>query len=169
MEHVIIKVFLYEIEPQIWRRFSIPSNFSFGQFHKAIQSAMGWLDLQDHEFLHGKGKNMNQIIGVSSNSSLASFQNENDLTLSQFIGRKKLPLRMLYRYDLVEDWIHEIVFEAKEANASLVPLMITGERACPIEDSGGPWEYKACLRGESDWMESSFDPESFDPKTVKFK
>jgi len=170
-EHFTIKIFLYHIEPIIWRRFSIPCNTTFEQLHQVIQKSMGWLDLQDHEFLHGKGKKLDQIIGAESNDHAASpfFQNEKDIILSKFVGRKKLPLRILYRYDFAEEWVHEIVIEAKTENNSDQPILLEGERACPIEDSGGPWEYKACLEGESSWMDDSFDPDAFDFTKVKFK
>ena len=170
-EHFTLKVFLYEIEPQIWRRFSVPADVTFTQLHQIIQKAMGWLDLQEHEFLHGKGKKLDQIIGDTSNSHTAAsfFQDEKGITLKDFVGRKKTPLRILYRYDFTEEWIHEIVIESKDANTSGQACMLAGENACPIEDSGGPWEHKACLEGESQWMEDDYDPTRFDPKDVTFK
>jgi len=170
MDHYTLKIFLYEIEPLIWRKVSVPASYTFKQLHQAIQKSMGWLDLQQHEFLHGKGKKLDQLIGSadSDHASSSFFQDEADVTLSAFIGRKKLPLRILYRYDLAEDWIHEITFEEKTANDSEKPIIIGGERACPIEDSGGPWEYKACLAGEAQWMENDYDPEAFDPSKIKF-
>ena len=170
MEHYTVKIFLYDIEPQIWRQFSIPAQFNFEQLHKAIQKAMGWLDLQEHEFLHGKGKKLDQLIGSSDSDHAGApfFQDEKEVILADFIGRKKLPLRILYRYDLVEEWIHELVIEAKSEQSSDKPLMLGGERACPLEDSGGPFEYKACLEGDSQWMENDYDPEAFDPEKVKF-
>ena len=168
-EHFTVHLFLYDIEPKIWRRISVPSTFTFAQFHQVIQKSMGWLNLQEHEFLHGKGKKKDQLIGASDNEHADStfFQNEESITLAEFVGRKKLPLRLLYRYDLMEEWIHEIVIEAKDANPSATPLLLEGERACPPEDSGGAWEYKACLAGEAQWMEDDYDPEYFDPSSVK--
>ena len=38
----VLKVFLYEIEPQIWRRFSISGEATMAQLHTALQEAMGW-------------------------------------------------------------------------------------------------------------------------------
>ena len=60
----LVKVFLYQIEPEIWRRFSIPSEATFRQLHDAIQQSMGWEDKQWHEFRHGKGKRLLDVIGV---------------------------------------------------------------------------------------------------------
>ena len=169
-EHFTIKIFLYDIEPLIWRRFTVPSDYTFEQLHKAIQKAMGWDNLQEHEFLHGKGKKLDQIIGSKDNDLAKApyFQNENDIVLQDFIGRKKLPLRILYRYDFAEEWIHEIIVEAKNENDTAKPTSLEGERACPPEDSGGAWEYKACLEGESEWMDAHYDPEKFEASKVKF-
>lgn len=170
-EHYTIKIFIYEIEPQIWRRFSVPTTVNFFQLHQIIQRAMGWLDLQEHEFLHGKGKKLDQIIGDTSNDHASSdfFRNEKKVLLADFVGRKKTPLRILYRYDFTEEWIHEIVIESKDNNSTDQPVMLEGKKACPIEDSGGAWEHKACLEGESEWMEDGYDPDHFDIGEVTFK
>ena len=41
----LVKVFLYQIEPEIWRRFSIPATATFKQLHDAVQHSMGWEDI----------------------------------------------------------------------------------------------------------------------------
>jgi len=43
-----LKVFLYQITPQIWRQFSVPASFTFAQLSHAIQDAMGWQDYHMH-------------------------------------------------------------------------------------------------------------------------
>ena len=56
--------------------------------------------------------------------------------------------------------------------ATVGPVCVDGERACPPEDSGGPWGYTEKLQALSDpddeeseelreWMGSDFDPEMF--------
>ena len=47
---VVVRVFLYGIEPEIWRRFSVPDELTFEEFHEVIQKAMGWEDEGQHEF-----------------------------------------------------------------------------------------------------------------------
>jgi hypothetical protein len=96
------------------------------------------------------------------------FQHEDEVTLAEFIGRKVLPLRMLYRYDFSSDWIHEVVFEKRGEDTTGVPEMIEGERACPPEDCGGPFEYKQCVEGELEWLDDAYDPDKFDPEEVEF-
>lgn len=43
-------VALQEIEPKIWRRIHVPSDYNFWDLHVAIQDAMGWQDYHLHHF-----------------------------------------------------------------------------------------------------------------------
>lgn len=76
---------------------------------------MGWADKHPHEFRHGKGKRLVDVIGPVGlqDQVTGDFQDESAVTLADFIGRRRLPIRMLYRYDFADDWIHEIVFEKR--------------------------------------------------------
>ena len=97
----IIKVFLYQIEPEIWRRFSIAAEATFKQLHDAVQQAMGWEDRHWHEFRHGKGKRLLDVIGPDHEEVEKgdNFQEESKVTLKEFVGRRHFPIRFLYRYD----------------------------------------------------------------------
>lgn len=166
-----IHVFLYQITPKIWRRFSVPAEFTFAQLHDAVQSAMGWENKHPHEFRHGKGKRLVDVIGpvgLADQVPLGGeFQDEAQLTLADYVGRKRLPMRLLYRYDFAEDWIHEVVID-KKAEGEGGPKMIDGERACPPEDFGGAFRYMQASAGEIGWDHPGYDPEAFDPKKVDF-
>lgn len=169
-----LKVFLYEIEPQIWRRFTISGDANFAELHRAIQMAMGWEDRQSHEFRYGTGKKLTNVIAKAGEDIVVEgkFDDEKKLTIEQFISRKKLPLRMLYRYDFLEDWVHELVFETRdelEVGEKVIAKLLDGERACPPEDCGGTWGYMSALEGDVEWMDDDYDPEFFDANTVKFK
>ena len=167
---VLVKVFLYGIQPQIWRRFSISINVSFIDFSDAIQSVMGWDNKSPHEFRHGKGKRLVDVIGPIGlqDQVLGDFQDEAELTVAEFIGKRKLPIRILYRYDFADEWIHEIVFEKREAGEG-TPQMLDGTRACPPEDFGGTFQNMQALHGEIEWMNPGYDPNAFDPKAVNFE
>ena len=110
---VVVKVFLYGIQPQIWRKFSISADVTFIQLSDAIQAAMGWDDEHPHEFRHGKGKRLVDVIGPVGleDQTAGEFQDEAVLTVAEFLGKRRLPIRILYRYDFADEWIHEIVFE----------------------------------------------------------
>jgi hypothetical protein len=167
---VVVKVFLYGIQPQIWRRFSISKDATFIQFSDALQVAMGWANKHPHEFRHGKGKRLVDVIGPVGlqDQVLGDFQDEAVLTLGDFLGKRKLPVRILYRYDFADEWIHEIVFEKREDGEG-GPQMIDGARACPPEDFGGTFQYMQALHGEIEWMNPGYDPEAFDPRAVSFE
>ena len=81
---VVVKVFLYGIQPQIWRRFSIPKELTFAQFSDAIQAVMGWENKHPHEFRHGKGKRLVDVIGPIGleDQVLGDFQDEAVLTVA---------------------------------------------------------------------------------------
>lgn len=169
-DYVVVKVFLYGIQPQIWRRLSLSKEVTFAVLSEAIQSAMGWADKHPHEFRHGKGKRLVDVIGPVGlqDQIIGDFQDEASVTVADFIGRRRLPIRMLYRYDFADEWIHEIVFE-KRVEGSGGPAMIDGARACPPEDFGGTFQYMQALHGEIEWMHPGYDPEAFDPAVVSFE
>lgn len=166
----VIKVFLYQITPQIWRSFSISENATFRDLHEAIQDAMGWEAKHPHEFRHGKGKRLVDVIGPVGLEELVpgEFQNELEVTIKQFIGRQRPPVRILYRYDFADEWIHEVVFEQKIEGEEEGPVMIDGARNCPPEDFGGAFAFMQAMAGDIEWMNPGYDPEPFDPKKVKF-
>ncbi|MDC0087906.1 plasmid pRiA4b ORF-3 family protein [Akkermansiaceae bacterium] len=168
MNYYIFKIFLYDVEPQIWRRFSVSEETTFAELHTIIQKSMGWNDEQAHQFRYGKGKSLTNVIGNTQEQVAAGddFEDESDVTVASFIGRKRLPIRLLYRYDFFDDWTHELVVEEKVTEGGKLKF-IGGERACPPEDCGGPFGYREALGGFAEWMDDDYDPEVFDPKGVK--
>jgi Plasmid pRiA4b ORF-3-like protein len=169
-ERVVVKVFTYGIQPKIWRQFSISTSVNFLELSDAIQAAMGWENKHPHEFRHGKGKRLVDVIGPVGlqDQTLGDFQDELKMTVGDYMGRKRLPLRMLYRYDFADEWIHEVVFEKREEGEG-APKMIAGERACPPEDFGGTFQYMQALAGEIEWAHPGYEPEVFDIASVDFE
>lgn len=168
-ERVTVKVLTYGIQPKVWRMFSISSSVTFLQLSDAIQAAMGWENKHPHEFRHGKGKRLVDVIGPVGlqDQTLGDFDDEAVFTVADYIGRKRLPMRMLYRYDFADEWIHEVVFEKREEGEG-GPLMIDGERACPPEDFGGAFQFMQALAGEIEWNNPGYDPAVFDVGAVDF-
>ncbi len=166
-----IKVLIYEIEPLIWRRFSVPGSLTFGELHQVLQQVMGWENRQAHEFRYGKGRKLSDVIADPADdvTSEGKFDDETQLTLDQFFKHRRVPMRMLYRYDFAEDWVHELTFEKKQEDDGSGVVVIEGERACPPEDSGGAWGYMDALNGNIEWMDDDYDPEAFAPEKIKVK
>ena len=81
---------------------------------------------------------------------------------------------MHWDYDFGDGWSHNVLVEAiLPAEPDLdYPRCITGKRACPPEDCGGPWAYMSILKalrdrnypGREDLLEvvpSGYDPAAF--------
>ena len=138
----------------------------------AIQQAMGWENRHLHEFRHGKGRRLMDVIGPDHPDPPRGdcFQDETKVTLKEFVGRRHFPVRLLYRYDFGDDWIHEIAIEGRTTGGGDgLPILLEGERACPPEDCGGPPMYLACLKGDLEWLDDSYNPERFEPQKVRFR
>jgi len=101
---------------------------------------------------------------------------ENDYRLSELGLRPKSKFN--YEYDFGDSWEHHIVLEkVLPPQPGFVPVCLKGARACPLEDSGGPWGYadKLAIIADPDhpeheeiaeWMGTDFDPEAFNLKAI---
>lgn len=163
-----VKVFLYGIEPEIWREFTIPSSATFEKLHEVIQAAMGWERRHLHEFRHGKGRNLTSVVATPDEEIVKGddFRDERETTLKELLGRKRFPFRMLYRYDFTDEWVHEVKFAGKVEGSSGKAEFKAGERNCPPEDCGGAHGYRAAVDGDLDWMDDEYDPEAFDAEAA---
>lgn len=150
-----LKVTLTEVEPAIWRRILLPSGYTLRQLHKAIQVAMGWKDYHLHSFeIQGKEYGLPYDGSVTLLGALPP------------VGE-----RFEYIYDFGDDWVHEIVVEARLAasDVGFAPACLEGARACPPEDCGGRGSYQEILAALADptqrdeeWAGEGFDPTAFD-------
>ena len=172
------RVELLGIEPPIWRRIQVPSNYSFWDLHVAIQDSMGWLDCHLHQF---------QIVG---SSSIIGIPDQDGIDLRETLPGWELKIKKFfnestplasYEYDFGDSWMHEVRFEGfgLAQKGISYPVCLAGERRCPPEDCGGIPGYEDFLRIINDpndasheetlkWVGGSFDPEAFDPAKVKF-
>jgi len=89
------------------------------------------------------------------------------------------PYLFLYLYDFGDGWEHEIVVEGVVTPDPTVqyPWCLTGERACPPEDCGGPPGFERFREAVEDpthddhghmlsWVGGSYDAEAFDREKV---
>ncbi len=86
--------------------------------------------------------------------------------------------KIIYNYDFGDDWRHQIKIEKiTDDESQVTPYCLDGARACPPEDSGGPWGYQNNLKVLADpdhedyqdvieWMGDKFDPEKFNRDAV---
>lgn len=144
-----LKITLEDVRPLIWRRVLVPPDLTFAELHEVIQAAMGWRRLHLFQFamLHHE---------ISASALISShFQGERDY--------------LSYVYDLGDDWVHSVELEKTRTARITVPQLpwlLAGARACPPEDSGGPWSYMELVRRKKSRQRSvlprGFDPAQFD-------
>lgn len=174
---------LQGIEPKIWRRIQVPSDYNFWDLHVAIQDAMGWQDSHLHHFeIKAKSKMKEVSIGIPD------FEGSGDLPevypgweLAVDVYFNALGVEAKYLYDYGDDWSHTVKLEGymhKEKGIKY-PICIDGKNACPPEDCGGVGGYFNVLEVLSDnthydhedmktWVGEKWDPKQFDNKKVEF-
>jgi len=171
-----LKVVLLNIEPAIWRRLQVRENITLYGLHDYIQGVMlGWADCHMHEFEIG-GKRYGVPLSEYADVPEMRLKDERQHKLCQLIKHGDT---FLYRYDLGDNWEHEIVVEKQlPPNPTIkYPVCLEGQRCCPPEDVGGPWGYEEFLEAIADpkheehksyieWVGGSFDPEVFDLKRI---
>jgi hypothetical protein len=174
-------VILAKTDPIVWRRIQVPERYTFWDLHVAIQDAMGWQDYHLHEFTVPQERGSIRRIGIPDDEMPDERPCEMgwQVRLTAALGYDSLPIR--YVYDFGDNWEHVLVHEGtRSAEPALKnPRCLSGARACPPEDCGGPSgyaEFLAAIRDQShpehremlEWAGGHFDPDQFDPKRVSF-
>ncbi len=174
------KISLKGIRPSIWREIQIPENYTFWDFHVAIQDAMGWEDYHLHEFELLKPSTVSKVnIGIPDDDFgrrvLAGWTQK----IADYFSLKKRTAN--YLYDFGDCWKHQIEFQKTipKKRGIVYPVCTNGKRACPPEDSGGIGRYEELLgiiknpaheeyEEMVEWLGGEFDPEYFEAKKVRF-
>jgi len=124
---------IVDSDPPIWREFLIPENATFEDMHNTLQVAFSWRNYHLHEF----------DVGISIGPLNPDGRSAGDprifderLTFLFDVPRK---LTFDYRYDFGDSWRcrltrgDDVPAETRPSR----PLIIDGENAGPVEDSGG--------------------------------
>lgn len=168
-----LQVSLRGIEPEIWRRFEMPSTATFTDLHRAIQDAFGWEDYHLWEFTTASRARACFAGMGGINEFTGEDVPDGDLTLAGFFGGK-IGESCFYVYDFGDDWEHRVRLEAV-GPAAPGRRLLDGARAGPPEDCGGVGGYGRFVEfvrtgqdpyGEHpeelrEWL-GDWDPEAFD-------
>ncbi|MBI2631390.1 plasmid pRiA4b ORF-3 family protein [Candidatus Pacearchaeota archaeon] len=169
---LLLKIYLKDIKPKIWRRFFVSDNISFHQLHNIIQEIMGWENYHLYSF------NIDGIrIELSDEEGYSEYESENSkkIKFNKYIRVEKQ--KFYYEYDFGDSWEHEIVvekiFENLPEGIKQIPYCLEGQRACPPEDCGGVWGYEELIKickdknhpdyeeRIKDWLGEDWDFEKF--------
>ncbi|MEA2025668.1 MAG: plasmid pRiA4b ORF-3 family protein [Chloroflexota bacterium] len=170
MKHSVhrLKVKLRSVKPPVWRRIVVRSEMTLEELSPVLEAAMGWYGGHLHVF---------DIGGTYYGRPDPEWGND-DLDEGKFRVRDVLTdvgSKSKWDYDFGDGWEHDIVVEeigSAEPDVEY-PICLTGRRACPPEDCGGPWGYSNLLDALADpahpdheelseWMSRGFDPAHFD-------
>ena len=140
-----LRVELTGTSPLVWRRVLVNASSTFEDLHGVLQLAMGWEDYHLHEFRVGDLR-----IGINDDEDDdVPLTDEAGVSLGDLVG---VGGHFVYEYDLGDGWIHDVEVESVEEvpRALECPVCVGGERACPLEDSGGVAGYEELLLVLSD-------------------
>lgn len=166
-----LKVTLRSVKPPIWRRIEIASDVTLAALSDLLEGAMGWMGGHLHAFeAHGVTyERPDPDEGLSRRA-----QDENEHRLGDVLT--EVGAKMRWDYDFGDGWQHDVVVETIVPHVPSVeyPRCVTGRRACPPEDCGGPWGFHELLDAIADpshprheelteWLPIGYDPEEFDP------
>jgi hypothetical protein len=163
-----IKIELREVRPAVLRRVQVPGEITLAGLHQVVQVAMGWTDSHLHEF----GVDGARYGLPDPDWDDGEVVDEARVKLFRLLGQGD---RMGYVYDFGDGWTHRLTVEkvlGAEPGVSY-PRCVSGRRACPPEDVGGPWGYDEFLAAIADpahseheqyreWVGGPFDPAAFD-------
>ncbi|MBI9035529.1 MAG: plasmid pRiA4b ORF-3 family protein [Bacteroidales bacterium] len=167
-----IQISLKGFKPKIWRRILIQSNLLLSDFHKVIQTTMGWKNSHLHQFVKNGTFYTKRYPEDNYWDEMDNVDYIN-MPISDLLKMEKE--KITYEYDFGDSWTHEIVLEKinPDNNVTEYPLCLSGEKNCPPEDCGGVWGYSDMLdilkqpdheeyESYIEWLGVEFDPEYFD-------
>ena len=166
-----IQIVLKGSKPKIWRRILIDSDILLVDFHRIIQTTMGWTNSHLHMFSDGIEEYSPKEFEVED------AKDSRTARLDKILKGEKSEIS--YEYDFGDGWEHSITLEKILIPDTLLqlPKCIAGERNCPPEDCGGIRGYSNMLeilkqrRHEEyesylEWLGGNFNPEYFDKDEI---
>lgn len=132
-------------KPPVWRKVSVPSNFTFLRFHEVIQIAFGWGDYHLFEFKDKEWEsNIRIAVPVEDDffdpDFFADTKDSSKVKLSNIFGKKFH--KLFYVYDFGDNWVHEITLESISNEKQKTAICLSGKGACPPEDCGSIYGYE---------------------------
>ena len=157
-------------EPLVTRTFKVSSESSMYVLHHIIQMVMGWKNYHLYQFEVG-----DLVIAdkrLWDEEEMGPITDVKEVSVGEVFT--KVGTTTVYEYDLGDGWMHhlELVDRSIHPTQEVLPLVISGENACPPEDCGGIHGYKELLevlknpkhpeyRETKVWVGSKFNPTKF--------
>jgi hypothetical protein len=153
----VVRMSLDESEPEVWRRLELDSSLDLRSVHRILQATMGWLDSHLHEFT--TPRSASRLLADSEVDEGEVGTPERDVHLDEVLH--EVGDLLAYAYDFGDGWDHTVVLEAIRPEEPERPVrVLAGDRACPVEDSGGAGTWNAYVRwlveGDADDLEQEW-------------
>lgn len=162
------KISLDYTKPAIWRRFTVEPETKLNNFHKILQTIMGWSNNHMHLF-----RIDDKFYSAPCDDDFMETIDYSNIRLNALIKNEKQ--EFYYDYDFGDNWRHTVILEKiiPKNGFPTYPLCIKGKRNVPPEDCGGAPGYENILEiiknpGNSeyeeiiDWLGDIYDPEEFE-------
>jgi hypothetical protein len=143
----VLRVNIADSRPKIWRKLSVPGDYTLGDLHYILQIAFGWENGHMHSFTVNSTE-YGMPVGDMGFDDDFDVIDEETVCLSRLNLQPKQKFK--YLYDFGDSWLHEITVSkivpiGDEDEELMRPRCLDGERAGPLEDSGGIWGYQEML------------------------
>jgi hypothetical protein len=175
----VLRASIAESRPRIWRELSVPGDYTLGDLHIVLQIAFKWGNAHLHSFTVNSTE-----YGIKEIEDMG-FDDDHNIVDEDTVCLNHLGLRpeqkFEYLYDFGDSWLHEIrvskIIPIGAEDRDLAwPHCLEGERAGPLEDSGGIWGYMEMLevlqnpahaeyQEIHEWM-GDVDPEYFNREEI---
>jgi hypothetical protein len=171
-----IQIVLTRLKPKIWRRLIVPSDLMLADFHKIIQTSMGWTNSHLHQFIKNRTFYTERMPDDHSWDEMNNVDYKK-IKISDLLKKEKEEI--VYEYDFGDGWKHDVLLEKilPDDEKLEYPVCLSGEMNCPPEDCGGIRGYSDLLEilkhpdheeydSYIEWLGGVFDPEHFDKDVV---
>lgn len=139
----VVRVSLDDTEPEVWRRLELDSSLDLRTVHRILQATMGWMDSHLHEFT--ASRSASRLIADSEVDEGEVGTPERDVRLDEVLAEAGESAG--YLYDFGDAWDHTLTLEKIRSTEPAEPVVVVaGDRACPLEDSGGAGTWNAFVR-----------------------
>lgn len=103
-----IQIALKGFKPKIWRRIRIPSNLLLSDFHRIIQTTMGWTNSHLHQFINNRTFYTKRMPDDDLWDEMDNLDYKK-IKISDLLKKEKE--KIIYEYDFGDGWQHDIILE----------------------------------------------------------
>ena len=134
---------LIRTEPSVTRTFKVSTESSMNVLHHIIQVVMGWKNYHLYQFEVGTIVIADKRLW--DEEEMGPITDVKEVSVGEVFT--EVGTTAVYEYDFGDGWMHHLVLVDRSIDPTqeVLPLVVSGENACPPEDCGGIHGYKELL------------------------